>query len=188
MVRHVWPVPGGVVRTENGDFLTLREPTEHTKVWTIHGALDISLGDRRPHLVLAAAPGRVVSSTTETTYNPGSIVTAGVTIYQGRVIVIYLSYGHLSPAAVAAHPVGSYVTAGTILGNYASSEEIRRGSIKNGTAPDMAPHLHFEVRLTPGGQPGRVKYQTNFDPFSFLVAGRLVKGKVRREGYPLKGW
>jgi murein DD-endopeptidase MepM/ murein hydrolase activator NlpD len=182
---HRWPVPGGKAWGAGSDFLAVREPTKHTQFRTLHGGLDISHGDGRPHLVIAAAPGRVISSTTETTYNPGVIVTAGLAMYQGRPVVLYLCYGHMSPAAVRACPVNRVLMAGVPIGNYASSEEIKSGASRNKTSPDMGSHLHFEVRLTAGGQPGERKRQYHFDPYLFLHLGRLHLGRVLGRKYPL---
>lgn len=185
MMLHRWPLPGGKAWNASYDFLAVRPPTAHTKFSTIHGGLDLSHGDGLPHVVHAAAPGRVIISTTETTYNPGVIVTAGVALYQGRLVPLYLCYGHMSPSAVRSCPVGRLLVPGTPMGMTASVQEIRAGAAKNKTYPEMQPHLHFEVRLTAGGQPGERKLRYHFDPFLFLSLGRLHLGRVQGRTYPL---
>lgn len=182
---HRWPVPGGIVHSEYSDFLVYRPPTDHTPVRALHGGLDISFGDNRPHLVIACAPGKVVTSTTQTLYNPGNIVTAGTAIYQGKPITLYICYGHMSPNAVRAWPVGRIIMPGMPLGYYASPAEIQAGAIINKTSPDMRSHLHLEIRKEPGGQLGESKRFAHFDPFLFLAVGRLHMGKVNGRRYPL---
>ena len=182
---HRWPVPGGKVHSEFSDFLVYRPPTDHTPVRTLHGGLDISYADNRPHLVIACAPGKVVTSTTETTYNPGNIVTAGVALYQGKPITLYICYGHMSPVAVRAWPVGRVIMPGVPLGFYGSSEEIKAGAVLNKTSPDMRAHLHLEIRMVSGGALGETKRAFHFDPYLFLSVGRLQLGKVQGRRYPL---
>lgn len=182
---HRWPVPGGRAWGPGSDFLAVREPTAFTKFKTLHGGLDISHGDNRPHLVIAAAPGRVISSTINTSYNPGVIVTAGLAMYRGRLVPLFLCYGHMSPEAVRSWPVGRLVWPGAPIGPYASPAEIKSGAARNGTSPDMGAHLHFEVRLTAGGQPGELKRSLHFDPYLFLTLGRLALGRVQGRRYPL---
>ena len=188
MIRQYWPVPGSKLRSEYTAFLVWRDPTEWTPYKTLHGGIDLSLGDNQPHQVIAAAPGRVVASSTKTSYSPGLIVTAGITIFQGKPLVLYLVYGHMSPVAVRENPIGKMVSGGQLLGNYASRDEIKRLSAENKTNPGMASHLHFEVRKTLLGQLGTDKYSSNFDPISFLDGGKLVFGKVSRAAYPVQGW
>jgi murein DD-endopeptidase MepM/ murein hydrolase activator NlpD len=188
MIRHYWPVPGAKLRTKWADFLVWRDPTEHTKAHTLHGGIDLSLGDNMPHQVISAAPGKVVDSRTATSYNPGVIVIAGITIFRGKLTILYLVYGHMSPKSVRANPVGKMVAAGESLGTYASTDDIAKYAITNKTNPEMGAHLHFEVRTCLYGKLGTDKIATNFDPISFLNAGKLVFGNVEREKYPVQGW
>ena len=113
---------------------------------SLHGAVDFSGSGISGTPIYAVADGYVVTSTAVTD-GKGNYISYGNYILIAHYNGLYTLYAHCSQRNVSA---GQTVTQGQVIGTVGS------------TGNSSGPHLHFEVRTSPG------KYANRVSPFNYL--------------------
>lgn len=113
---------------------------------SLHGAVDFSGSGISGTPIYAVADGYVVTSTAVTD-GKGNYISYGNYILIAHFNGLYTLYAHCSQRNVSA---GQTVTQGQVIGTVGS------------TGNSSGPHLHFEVRTSPG------KYANRVSPFTYL--------------------
>ena len=113
---------------------------------SLHGAVDFSGSGISGTPIYAVADGYVVTSTAVTD-GKGNYISYGNYILIAHYNGLYTLYAHCSQRNVSA---GQTVTQGQVIGTVGS------------TGNSSGPHLHFEVRTSPG------KYANRVSPFTYL--------------------